>query len=182
MTTKFATIDDVLGDAGSRYLGSGHSRVEYSLSNHRITYSAECSAAVGGSWSKKGNSEAEPHASSLDALALAVVMADRYCRDVLRYPAAKTESLLPHRVSIKAGGEPSALALMPITIDLDDADAATNAATLAFRAQVANLKNSSPASRTPHSSVSTPALLGRLRAYTRRPITRTLSICPSSFR
>ncbi|MDR3107073.1 MAG: hypothetical protein LBU05_02575 [Bifidobacteriaceae bacterium] len=93
MPQVFLDVDQVLGDAETRYFGLGHTRVRYAFVDHRLTRSATVSAAVQGSWSEKAAGEAAPHASTLDALLLSTHLAERYFAEALGYPEERIRRL-----------------------------------------------------------------------------------------
>ncbi|MCL2090720.1 MAG: AvrD family protein [Micrococcales bacterium] len=139
MPQHFASVDDVLGEAESRYFGVGHSRVEYSFSDYAVTSTARCSAEINGTWSQKGEQQQVPHASTLDAMVMANTMAERHCLDVLNYSESKVARLFPARVTVRAGSEPSPIDGMHLSASLEQV-ASLNPAELVFRVMVASLE------------------------------------------
>ncbi len=139
MSQRFASVDEVLGEAESRYFGGGHNRVRYNFSDHTVTSTARCSAEIDGTWSQKGVQQQVPHASTLDAMFMASAMAERHCRDVLSCSDSKLARLYPARVTVRAGSEPSPVDGMHLSANLERA-ASVNPAEFVFRVVVANLE------------------------------------------
>lgn len=81
------SIDAQLGAAEERFFGSGYMRVSHSISPLRVDADgADYIAKViyPGDWSLKQGTEQSPHLTSVDAIALAVTLAEDYLRRVMR--------------------------------------------------------------------------------------------------
>ena len=81
----YESIDDVLGEASTRFFGTGFKHVVQRLGAARIDVAnarATCTADVRypPSWSKKTGGELAPHLSSIDGLVIAVQLAEAFIR------------------------------------------------------------------------------------------------------
>jgi hypothetical protein len=139
VSKTFASIDEVLGSSESRYFGSGHTRVSYALSGHRITRSALCTATIDGSWSTKADGEAAPHTSTLDAVVLATHVAHRYFAEVLNYSPAEVGMLYLERAAVKAGSEPATMDGIAVEVQMEVPSTPGVPTDLAVNARVANM-------------------------------------------
>lgn len=81
------SIDAQLGAAGERFFGAGYMRVSHSVALLRVDAGgADYIAKVSypGDWSLKQGVEQPPHLTSVDAIALAVTLAEHYLLKVMR--------------------------------------------------------------------------------------------------
>jgi hypothetical protein len=72
---------------------------------------------------------------------LAIILAERYCREILGYPEDRLATLYPAEVMVRAGSEPSQLFHLPVSISLEESRSdETPLTSLLFNAAVGNLK------------------------------------------
>lgn len=117
-----ATIDDLLGPASTRFFGSGYRRIHQSMRG--LAPVAQDWSHLAGvanicypdDWSRKSTEVVRPHLSSLDALALAVRLAETSLVRRHRLTAAQQRRLSLDRVNLRAGTTPCEdLTAVPVT-------------------------------------------------------------------
>jgi len=112
MTTALthATIDDVLGPAHARYFGSGFRRVNHRLTGIMVDPLAQhdsilAAAAIDypGDWSTKGIDRPPPHLSTLDALVIAVQVAEAFLTHAHALDPDRRRELWLRAIDMRAG-------------------------------------------------------------------------------
>ena len=109
MRTKFACIDDFLGEKSARFFSNGYKRTVRTINNVLITAlgaEAMCSVSVPGDWSIKGNKRQVAHLSSLDAALMALQLSEAYCVVFYALTAAMRREITIISFSMKAGKTP----------------------------------------------------------------------------
>jgi Pseudomonas avirulence D protein (AvrD) len=121
---RYATVDDVLGDAETRYFGSGYRNVKQRVFEIRIDtqkYAAAACAEVlyPASWSTKQNKELTPHLSSIDGFVIAAQLMETYLREAYGLDDVSSRDCWIRRCTVKSGQTPTLeLARIPVSLRL----------------------------------------------------------------
>lgn len=111
---RFRSIDNCLGRAEGRFLGSGYRKVEHYINDIRVNGEDECAGAravatVGYpvDWSyKSGNVDLRPHLSSVDAMILGLQLVEAYLTHTHSLNGMQRRRMWPRRIILTAGCSP----------------------------------------------------------------------------
>ena len=109
MSTKFANIDDFLGDKSTRFFSNGYKRAVRTIKEIMITASgaeAMCCVAIPENWSTKGSTHQKVHLSSVDAALIALQLSEAYCVISRGLTTLKRKAITIVSLTMKAGKEP----------------------------------------------------------------------------
>ena len=113
--TRFATIDEHLGEGCGRFFGDGFKRVQRELSDLDITLPGDgdgeirCRAILQypNDWSCKGSrTDLQPHLSTIDGLLITVDLVEAYLSRVYGFDAAQRRRMWLSTFVISAGAAP----------------------------------------------------------------------------
>lgn len=122
---RYASVDDVLGDATARYFGSGYRSVQHRVFEVRIDTQKRAASAFAeirypGSWSTKLNKELTPHLSSLDGFVIATQLMDAYLREAYGLDDLSSRDCWIRRCTVKSGQTPTLeLNRVPVSLSLN---------------------------------------------------------------
>jgi hypothetical protein len=110
--SRYATIDQALGDAGDRYFGEGHRRTAYEFEPVEVSRghaSGRGRVSQAGAWSTKGATTLAPHLSSIDAVVLTALALEQ----ALALEPVPVEALVVTDVTVRArsAADPSGAAI-----------------------------------------------------------------------
>lgn len=111
---RFKSIDDCLGNAKTRFLGSGYRRVDHRINDIRVNDGDEFAGARAvatvrypADWSHKSDDvELRPHLSSIDAMILGLQLVEAYLTHAHGLDGPQRRRMWPRRITLKAGNSP----------------------------------------------------------------------------
>ncbi len=110
--SRFSSIDELLGDAKTRFFGAGFRQVRQELVDLSVD-TVERTACGSGriqyptAWSTKKSRELKPHLSSLDALMIGSALAEVYVRSAFGLDESAADRMWLTRCTLKAGANPT---------------------------------------------------------------------------
>jgi hypothetical protein len=122
----FSSIDELLGDAKTRFFGAGFRMVRQELFDISVDTVERTACGSGtiqypAAWSTKKTRELKPHLSSLDALMIGAGLAEVYLRSAFAIEGSAADRMWLTRCTLKAGSNPTLdLANVPAMCTLVD--------------------------------------------------------------
>ena len=123
-TEHFAIVDEILGDASTRYFGSGYRRVAQRVFDVRVDTRNRCAGASAAvtypsSWSTKTDRELTPHLSSIDGFVIAAQLVETYLREAYGLDDLSVRECWIRRCTLKSGQAPTLeLDAIPVSLAL----------------------------------------------------------------
>lgn len=119
---RFQSLDEILGDPGQRYFGTGYRHVEQRVLDVHIDTATHSATARGqviypASWSVKKNRELIPHLSTIDGFVIAVQLLEAYAREAFGLDDRTTRACWLRHCCVRAGPTPT-LELNSIPVSL----------------------------------------------------------------
>ncbi|HEU4408578.1 MAG TPA: AvrD family protein [Polyangiaceae bacterium] len=111
--SRYASIDDILGDSQKRFFGAGYRQVRQHVRDVRVdagaakSVHATASIVYPAAWSKKKDRELQPHLSSVDAIVIGAQMCDAYLRLTYGIEGPDADRVWLRRIVLKAGQTPT---------------------------------------------------------------------------
>jgi hypothetical protein len=110
--SRFSSIDDLLGDAHTRFFGSGFRLVRHEVIDVNVDpggKAARASAKIDypASWSTKKSRELKPHLSTLDAFIIGAQLCEAYVRSTYGVVGEAADRLWLARTTLKPSNAPT---------------------------------------------------------------------------
>ena len=129
MTTQqwkesYETVDEILGDPGSRYFGGGYRSVQQRVFDVRLdtrnrTAHALAQVTYPKSWSTRNDRELKPHLSSIDGFVIASQLVESYLREAYGLDDGSARDAWIRHCTIKSGSAPTLeLERIPVALAL----------------------------------------------------------------
>ncbi|WP_181793543.1 AvrD family protein [Streptomyces sp. WELS2] len=104
----YPSVDDKLGDRGTRFFGEGFKRVAHAVTHVSVTpatgtVEATAGLSLPGTWSQKGRTKQRPHLSTIDVMLLAAQLTGLYTGHTFEHDPTR---FVVRGVKIRAGAQP----------------------------------------------------------------------------